>query len=264
MNKFKIIFLSLTVTLSGCMTTTNFDVSGVKRKQLMLYPSAQYAQETNKYYQDLMNKHRVNRQLDNKPELSQRVLKIAKNITKQVQEIKPETANWKWEIHVINTQEPNAFCAGEGKMGVYEGVITKLKLTDDELAAIIGHEIAHALLEHGRERASRDVLTNVFLSKLDGGGQALGYYLTQLGLSFPFSRSQESEADLLGLQIAAKAGYDPRAAITLWEKFGKLDQSSNNKFLSILSTHPMPDKRKQDLALAAPKFIPFYEAAKKK
>lgn len=244
--------------LTGCVTTTNLNVSGVDRKQFMLYPSADYFSETHAHYRQMIEGYRQKGILDNKPEMSQRVLNITKKLSVQVVDIKPEIKNWRWEVHVINTSEPNAFCTGQGKIGVYEGVITQLKLTDDELAAIIGHEIAHALLEHGRERASRELVTNMFLGKISGSGQALAYYATKLGLTLPFNRSQESEADLLGLQIAAKAGYNPKAAITLWQKFAKLDENSNNKIMGMLSTHPLPDKRMKDLALAIPKFMPYY------
>ena len=138
--------------------------------------------------------------------------------------------------------------------------LTKLKLSDDELAAIIGHEISHALLEHGRERASRDLVANIIISKINGNGQAIAYYASQLGLALPFNRSQESEADLLGLKIAAKAGYNPKAAITLWQKFGQIDKNSNNKLLGMLSTHPLPEKRMNDLKAAVPQFmrVEFY------
>lgn len=250
--------------LTGCVSTTNLEHSGITRKQFMLYPSSEYFAQTNAGYAQMMAAYNAKGLLDNKPEMSKRVLAIAKQITKQVPDIKPEVKSWKWEIHVINTNEPNAFCTGQGKMGVYEGVITQLKLSDDELAAIIGHEIAHALLEHGRERASRDMVANMIISKINGNGQALAYYASQLGLSLPFNRSQESEADMLGLQIAAQAGYNPKAAITLWQKFGQLDKNSNNKLLGMLSTHPLPEKRMNDLAAAVPKFMPLYYDAKRK
>ena len=249
---------------TGCVTTTNLNVSGVDRKQFMLYSSADYFAETHSNYRQMMESYRVKGLLNNKLQVSQRVLGIAKKLSVQVVDIKPEIKNWRWEINVINTDEPNAFCTGQGKIGVYEGVITQLNLTDDELAAIIGHEIAHALLEHGRERASRELVANMFLGKMNGGGQALAYYATKLGLTLPFNRSQESEADLLGLQIAAKAGYNPKAAITLWQKFAKLDENSNNKIMGMLSTHPLPDKRMKDLSEAIPKFMTYYLEANSK
>lgn len=258
MNKTKSGLILTMALMTGCVTTTNLDKSGINRKQFMLYPSSEYFKETSMSYAQMMTSYRNQGLLDNKPEMSKRVLGIAKKITAQVADIKPEVKNWKWEIHVINTGEPNAFCTGQGKMGVYEGVITKLKLTDDEVAAIIGHEIAHALLEHGRERASRDLVANIIISKINGNGQAIAYYASQLGLALPFNRSQESEADLLGLKIAAKAGYNPKAAITLWQKFGQIDKNSNNKLLGMLSTHPLPEKRMNDLKAAVPQFMPYY------
>ncbi|WP_173912934.1 M48 family metallopeptidase [Acinetobacter sp. Marseille-Q1618] len=251
-----------TTFLTGCMTTTNMGLSGIDRKQFMLIPSQEYFIEANKGYNAMMIQYKQQGVLDRKPEITKRVVNIAKKITAQVEEIKPKTAQWTWEMHVINTTTINAFCTGEGKMAVFEGMISTLKLTDDELAAIIGHEISHALLEHGRERASRDLVTNLAVGQIGGNAQILAYFGTKLGLSLPHSRKQESEADLLGLQIAAKAGYNPNAAITLWKKFGELNKGSNNKLSELLSTHPIPDERMKALELAAPKFMPYYLASK--
>ncbi len=257
-HKNKLVLTLSCMFLSGCMTTTNFQLSGIQRKQFMLIPSSEYFTQANQNYQNLMNGYKNKGVLDRKPDMTKRVLTIAQRITAQVETIKPATKDWTWEMHVINTSTVNAFCTGQGKMAVFQGMITTLNLTDDELAAIIGHEIAHALLEHGRERASTDLVTNLALGQIGGDAQTITYYVSKLGLSLPFSRHQESEADLLGLQIAAKAGYNPNAAISLWAKMGELQKGSNNKLSGLLSTHPIPAERMKALALAAPKFMPFY------
>ncbi|HAV3441590.1 M48 family metallopeptidase [Acinetobacter baumannii] len=246
--------------LSGCMTTIQNSASGLSRKQFLLIPSQDYYIEANKGYVVLMNNYKNSGALDRKPELTKRVVNIAKKITAQVQDIKPETNQWTWELHVINTTTINAFCVGQGKMAIFEGMIKTLNLNDDEIAAIIGHEIAHALLEHGREKASRNLVSDLALGQIGGNAQILAYFGTKLGLTLPHSRSQESEEDLLGLEIAAKAGFNPDAAITLWKKVGDQQKGQNNKLSQMLSTHPMPQKRMEDLALAAPKFRPFYLA----
>lgn len=258
MKRFIIGLVCTTTMLTGCMTTTNFGLSGVDRKQFLLIPSTEYFNEANQNYQSMMMQYRNQGVLDRKPAVTKRVVTIAQRITAQVESIKPASKNWTWEMHVINTTTVNAFCTGQGKMAVFEGMINTLQLTDDELAAIIGHEIAHALLEHGRERSSRDLLTNLALSQIGGNAQTIAAYASKLGLALPFSRHQESEADLLGLQIAAKAGYNPNAAISLWDKMGKLQAGSNNKIAGLLSTHPIPEERMKALALAAPQFMPFY------
>lgn len=252
-----------TTLLTGCVSTTNLTQSGITRKQFMLYPTSEYVAETHTSYAKMMQQYQSKGVLDNKPAMSNRVLEIAKNISVQVINIKPDVKNWKWEIHVINTDETNAFCTGQGKMGVYEGVITQLKLTDDELAAIIGHEIAHALLEHGRERASRDIITNLVVGQIGGNGQILAHYASQLGLTLPFNRSQEIEADKLGIQIAARAGYNPKAALTLWKKFAAIDKGANNKLLGMISTHPLPEKRTEELNKVIPQYMPLYYDAKR-
>ena len=257
----KIFLASLAMSatfLTGCMTTTNMDLSGVKRKQFMLFPATEYFNEANSAYNQMMQQYRNQGVLDRKPQITNRAVNIAKKITAQVEQIKPDTKTWTWEMHVINLTTVNAFCTGQGKMAVFEGMITTLNLNDDELAAIIGHEIAHALLEHGRERASRDIITNLAIGQIGGNAQVYAAYAAKLGLSLPFSRSQESEADLLGLQIAAKAGYNPAAAVSLWGKVGSLNKGSNNKLSGILSTHPIPADRMKTLEEAVPRFMPFY------
>ena len=180
---------------------------------------------------------------------------------------RPDAIDWKWETNVITADTLNAWCMHGGKIAVYTGIITQLKLTDDELAAIIGHEMAHALREHSREQISQEMATTLTLNigtSLLGLG-TLGSNIAQVGsdlmLKLPNSRTHETEADRMGVELAARAGYDPRAAISLWRKMGAF--SPNGGQPSWLSTHPSGKARIADLEVYAAKVEPLFRAAKK-
>ncbi|MNQ40904.1 TPR repeat-containing protein YfgC precursor [compost metagenome] len=168
-------------------------------------------------------------------------------------------------MHVLSSDEINAWCMPGGKIAVYTGLIAKIKPSDDELAAVLGHEIAHALREHARERVSQQMATNLGLSVLSiamGSSAAtdLGEQLTSVMFTLPNSRTHETEADRMGVELAARAGYDPRAAVTLWQKMGAAEQG--NAPPEILSTHPSASSRIGDLQAAAQKVMPLYEQSK--
>jgi len=169
---------------------------------------------------------------------------------------------WKWSVAVIDEPTLNAWCMPGGKMAIYTGIISKLKLTDDEIAQIMGHEISHALLGHGRERMSRAIAMQ--------GGMTLGSIVAgrdlsvlapvaDVALTLPNSREGESEADRYGIELAARAGYDPRAAVRLWEK---MSAASGNGVPVFLSTHPSPTNRIQALNALVPQMMPLYEKAR--
>lgn len=151
-------------------------------------------------------------------------------------------------------------------MAVYTGLIQKTNATDDELAAVMGHEIAHALREHSREQVSQQMATSLGLSVLSAviGNAAvgdLGSSLTDVMFNLPNSRTHEIEADRIGVELAARAGYDPRAAISLWQKMAQLSGSGGTP--EILSTHPSPQSRIAELEVAAEQVMPLYQAARK-
>jgi predicted Zn-dependent protease len=154
-----------------------------------------------------------------------------------------------------------------GKMAVYTGLIEKLKVTDDELAAVMGHEIAHALREHGRERASQAYAQAIGIQVIGaavglGGSQMqIAQIITDVTINLPNSREHEVEADRIGVELAARAGYDPRAAVTLWQKMGQAGGAAPPQFLS---THPSPQNRQNDLAAYAARVMPLYESARKR
>jgi predicted Zn-dependent protease len=177
----------------------------------------------------------------------------------------PRAKDWRWEVNLIGSKQINAFCMPGGKIAFYSGILEQLKLTDDEVAMVMGHEVAHALREHARERMGKNAATGIganLIGQMFGLGQ-LGQTVTNYGaqlLTLQFSRSDESEADLVGMELAARAGYDPRAGITLWQKMGAASKGAPPQWLS---THPSGNSRIADIELNLPKVMPLYERAKK-
>lgn len=200
-----------------------------------------------------------------------RLRNIARRIIPYSTRWNQDARNWKWQVNLFNSDQVNAFCLPGGRIGFYSGIIKKLQLTDDEIAAIMGHEIAHALREHGRERAGKAAATGI-VARL--GGAALWTWLGvdpniaggltnmagQLAV-LKFSRDEEREADLVGLDIAARAGYDPRAGVALWRKMAALDQSGAP--IDMLSTHPGGENRIAIIENHMNVLLPVYAKAKR-
>lgn len=261
--------LALTV-LTGCaaVQTTESGTIGVDRKQYMAasVPPEALQQEANKQYVQMMSQARSAGALDANAPQVKRVRAITNRLIAQVGAFRPEAASWPWEVHVLSSNEVNAWCMPGGKMAVYTGLIDKIKPTDDELAAVLGHEMAHALREHSREQISQQMATQMGLSVLSAvtGVSAagdLGAALTNVMFTLPNSRTHESEADLIGVELAARAGYDPRAAVTLWQKMAALGGGSGQP--EFLSTHPSAATRTTELQRSAEKVMPLYQAAKR-
>ncbi|MBC7682333.1 MAG: M48 family metallopeptidase [Ferruginibacter sp.] len=200
----------------------------------------------------------------NHPQLL-RLRRIADRIIPFTADWNPRAKDWQWKVNLIGSNQINAWCMPGGKIAFYTGILDKLKLTDDEVAAVMGHEIAHALREHARERMGKSMATNVganLLSQLLGTGQ-LGNTVIGGGaqlLSLQFSRSDETEADLVGLELAARAGFDPRGGITLWKKMAAQNNSAPPQWLS---THPAGSNRIAEMQKNLPRVLPLYEQAKK-
>jgi predicted Zn-dependent protease len=169
-------------------------------------------------------------------------------------------------VNTLTTKELNAYCMPGGKIMVYTGLIEKLNLSDAELAAVIGHEMAHALREHSRERISRAYAQQLALAGVavvTGAGEGamdLANMVGSVTFQLPHSREQESEADTIGMELMARAGYDPNAAVSVWRKMLAADQGGTPEFLS---THPSPRTRLQDLQALVPKVMPLYQRAKR-
>jgi len=176
----------------------------------------------------------------------------------------PRASRWQWEVNLIGSKQINAFCMPGGKIAFYTGLLDTLKLTDDEVAMVMGHEIAHALREHARERMAKSQMTQLgasLLGELVGGGRYTGAF--QLGgnlLSMKFSRDDESEADVAGLDLAARAGFDPRAGVSLWQKMAAANSRAPLEFLS---THPAGENRIREIEKHLPAVMPLYEKARK-
>ena len=177
----------------------------------------------------------------------------------------PRARDWRWEVNLIGSKQINAFCMPGGKIAFYSGILDQLKLTDDEVAMVMGHEIAHALREHARARMGKNAATGIgasLLGQVLGLGQ-LGQTVTNYGaqlLTLQFSRSDESEADLVGMELAARAGYNPRAGITLWQKMAAASKGAPPQWLS---THPSGKSRITEIEANLPKVMPLYERAQK-
>jgi Zn-dependent protease with chaperone function len=195
----------------------------------------------------------------------QRLQRIATKLVPQTAQWNDRSKGWKWEVNLLASKQINAFCMPGGKIAFYTGIIDQLKLTDDEIAMIMGHEMAHALREHARARIAKSQGTGTLLSigaQLLGLGQ-LGDVAASLGtqlLTLKFSREDESDADLVGLELAARGGYNPQASVSLWEKMGQAGGGAGGP--SFLSTHPSGPQRIQTLQANVPKVRGLYERAR--
>ena len=193
----------------------------------------------------------------------QRLKYIGARMVPFTRDCNDRAAHWQWEINLIGSRQINAFCMPGGKIAFYFGILQQLQLNDDEVAMIMGHEAAHALREHARERMGKTAATRIgasALSALLGLGNT-GDTLLNMGsqlLTLKFSREDESEADLIGIELAARAGYDPGAGVTLWQKMAEASKGAPPQFMS---THPSGPTRINDIQNNLPKVQPLYERA---
>lgn len=273
MNKLLIALLSASVLFTGCATqTTKSGAVGVERKQFMLLSEKQVEGMAAQSYLQTLKDADARKQLNADAHQTDRVRAIANRLIPQTVVFRPDAVNWKWEVNVQDSKELNAYCMPGGKIMVYTGLIEKLNATDDELAAVMGHEISHALREHGRERMSQAYAQQVGLiglaavvgakTKNQNAAAAtveIGSIVTALALTLPNSREGEREADRIGLELAARAGYNPSAAVSLWQKMGA---QGGTKPPEWMSTHPSDKSRIQDLQRLIPTVMPLYEEAK--
>jgi predicted Zn-dependent protease len=258
--------------MGGCQTvqTTEAGAVGIDRTQRMssLVSEAELQKGAAQAYQQVLAKEKARGTLNANPQLTQRVRAITQRLIPATAAFRPDAPKWNWEVNVIQEDQLNAWVMPGGKMVIYSGLIEQLKLTDDEIAAILGHEMAHALREHARERASEQQLASVGLAVgaavlgLGRAGTDLAGLAYQVSVGMPNSRAHEVEADRIGVEIAARAGFNPRAAVTLWQKMQQ--RAGGSGVPQFLSTHPSPANRLNDLEQYAARVMPLYEQARKR
>ena len=260
--------------LAACETvqTTDAGAVGVTREQRLttMVSSKEIEQQASQEYAQLLAEAQKKGLLNRDAQQVARVRTITQRLIPQVAVFRKDALQWKWESNVLTSKDVNAWCMPGGKMAVYSGLIERLNATDDELAAVMGHEIAHALREHARERIGRQMATqtastigSIALQIFTGvqidpqlAGSVIG-----AATVLPNSRENESEADIIGVELMARAGYDPRASLSLWRKMGQVAGGGGGP--EFLSTHPSGETRLRELQGYVDKVMPLYQAAKR-
>ena len=257
----RILAVSFGAMLAACSTNP---ITG--RNQFMVVSESSAIASSASAYNSMMGGLSKKKQVEVDTPRAQRVREITDRLIAEAVRFRPDSAKWNWEVQVINDpKQVNAFCMAGGKMAIYTGMWEKLKATDEEIAQVMGHEIGHALASHTAERMSVAYSTSIgtSIAAIALGARDSSAALMQMAavtaIQLPNSRESESEADQIGIELAARAGFNPAAAVTLWEKMGKLGGGGPPEFLS---THPSPENRSKRLAELGQKVMPLYLAAK--
>lgn len=251
--------------VAGCASTTSGGNVGMGRRQLMLVSSEELESKSAEAYHQVKEEAARKNVLDRDQAQLKRIQEISLRLIPQAEVFRKDSQQWDWEVHLESNPELNAYCMPGGKIMFYSGIIEKLKLSDAEIAAVMGHEIAHALREHGREQMSEQILKMTVLQLGVQSGVVDKKYadallvLSNFLIDLPHSRSQESEADVLGLELMARAGYNPEEAISLWQKMAS---NGGGKPPEFLSTHPADETRIKNIRATLPKVLPLYRQAK--
>ena len=249
------------VVLAAACTTN--PITG--RSQLMVVPESMAIRESAAAYSQMMGGLTKKDQIESGTPRAERLREITDRLIAQAVRFRPESAKWAWQVQLVKDPKTvNAFCMAGGKMAMYSGLMEQLKASDDEIAQVMGHEIGHALANHTQERMSiaytsgiGTQLAAIALGARDSTA-ALMQQAAVLAIALPNSRESESEADQIGIELAARAGYDPKAAVTLWEKMAKLGKGP----AEFLSTHPSSEHRAAKLREIGAKLEPVYLSAK--
>lgn len=253
----RLVLMSLVIVLlSACAT------SPTGRRQLMLVSEDSAIVASKEAYLSTVKELNQAGKIDTNKATKKRVDDITGRLITQAIEMRSNSANWEWSVVVIDDPEMvNAWAMAGGRMAVYTGLLRQVEPTDDELAQVIAHEIAHALANHTAEKMSMQIATSLGVAVVGVASDNTGVALSgaalaaMVAVNLPNSRSAETEADRIGIELAAKAGYDPRAAATLWKKMGEVSPSSTPQFLS---THPSPGNRIKTLSEIAPEMMQYY------
>jgi Zn-dependent protease with chaperone function len=271
-NALLLALVALTVLLSGCATNA---MTG--RSQLVLVSESAAITKSSKLYSSMIESYGKNSKVSSDVAINERVQRVTNRLVERAVLYRPDSQKWQWQVNVIEADDVNAFCMAGGKMAVYTGLLDKVKPTDDELAQVMGHEIAHALANHTAEKMSVQILTNIAVATVavavaasDQSGTAQQISNNQrvvqnaaelAGSAFitlPNSRGAETEADKLGIELAAQAGYNPAASVTLWEKM--MTETGSKEKNDFLSTHPSPPKRIEALQALQEPMKKIYDA----
>jgi predicted Zn-dependent protease len=255
----------LAATLSACATSTAPGVVGAERRQLLLVSSEEMNAMAEQAYTELKTQAANDGVLNRDERLVRRVRDIGQRLRPHTGVFRSDAPDWNWEANVLQSDELNAFCMPGGKIMFYSGLIEQLDLTDAEIAIVMGHEVAHALREHSREQMSQALAAQAAIgvgAAIFGVGPA-GADLAGTGyqalVATRFSRTDETEADRIGLELTARAGYDPRAGVTLWEKMIAANQGGRPP--ELLSSHPAEANRIREIEALIPTVMPLYAAA---
>jgi Zn-dependent protease with chaperone function len=242
----------------------------VQKSRLLLVPASTVERSAGQQYSQLMREASRKGALNVDRGQVERLRNIARALIPHSTRFNKDAQQWKWEVNLLSSKTVNAFCMPGGKIAFFSGILDTLKLTDAEVAAIMGHEIAHALLEHGRARMSENIVKNIGIAAVASYfnlGQLSTEVLAQaanLAVTLPYARKHETDADLVGVELAARAGYDPAAAVEVWKKMSQLSAASGKgQPPQFASTHPSHATRIREIEANLPKVRPFYDAARK-
>jgi len=262
------LIFSLLFAFLSANAQTNKEGVEVQKSRLLLLPASTVEKSAGQQYAQLMRAAAQKGLLNNDAQQVERLRRIAREQIPHVTRFNKNAAKWKWEVNLITSKTVNAFCMPGGKIAFFTGILDTLQLSDDEVANIMGHEIGHALLEHGRARMSQQVLKSVGISvaaAVFNLGQLSAEVLNQathVAVSLPYARRHETDADLVGMELAARAGYDPRAAAAVWRKMSKLTQATGKgQPPQFLSTHPSHESRIREIEAKLPRVLPLYRKA---
>ena len=257
-----IAILALSALLLACANTTRSGAVGVNRSQFMMVSSTEVDRLSAVSYNEQNQKAKEKNILVGSGPTYDRLKTVSNRLIQQTSIFRDDTRQWNWQLTLINAPIINATCAPGGKITFYTGLIEQLNLSDDEIASIMGHEIAHALREHGRERLSQalaqSAVSNIAIAAAGSFGSAISVanQAAQYVLVLPNSRQNESEADAIGLELSARAGYNPQAAISVWKKMIKVTDGKTAP--EFLSTHPSGETRIEQLSALMPAVEPLY------